>query len=80
MVNNKLKQMRETVLSELGHIPEWPKPQGELRMLYWGLRMHSLGKRVKIIKSAKEVLDECIVDLESQYPGAKFEYNRDFFK
>jgi len=80
VVNNKLKQMREKVLAELEHIPEWPKPQGELRMQYWNLRMHSLGKRVKIRKSAKEVLVECIADLGAQYPGAKFEYNGDFFK
>jgi hypothetical protein len=80
MVNNKLKQMREIVLAELKHIPDWPVHQGELRMQYWSLRMHSLGKKVKIRKSAKEVLDECIADLGSQYPGAEFEYNRDFFK
>ncbi len=80
MFNIKLKQMRGTVLAELAHIPKWPEPQGELRMQYWTLRMHSLGKRVKIRQTAKEVLDECIADLKTQYPGAKFEYNKDFFK
>lgn len=80
MVNSKLEQMRGKVLAELKHIPQWPGHQGELRMQYWSLRMRSLGKRVKIRKSAKEVLDECITDLGSQYPDVEFEYNGDFFK
>lgn len=41
----KLKQMREKVLKELEHIAAWPKPQKDLKMVYWFSTMHSLGKK-----------------------------------
>jgi len=50
----KLKQMREKVMRELEHIPDWPKPQKDLRMVYWSLRMHSLGKKQKLKKVLKK--------------------------
>ncbi|MBA7646585.1 hypothetical protein ES703_54350 [subsurface metagenome] len=75
----KLKQMREIVLRELEHIPNWPEPQGELRMVYWNRRMHSLGRKVNRQKTAKEVLEESIASLRGDYPGFKFEYDEQFF-
>ena len=75
----KLKQMREIVLRELEHIPDWPEPQGELRMVYWRLRMHSLGRRANKQKTAKEVLEESISSLKGDYPDFKFEYDEQFF-
>ena len=75
----KLRQMREIVLGELEHIPNWPEPQGELRMVYWSLRMHSLGKKVNRQKTAKEVLHESITSLQGDYPDFKFEYDKEFF-
>lgn len=75
----KLKQMRELVLRELEHIPNWPEPQGELRMVYWNRRMHSLGRKVNRQKTAKEVLEESIAFLRRDYPDFKFEYDEQFF-
>ena len=78
-MGQKLRQMREAVLSELEHIPNWPEPQGELRMVYWSRRMHSLGRKVNRQKTAKEVLDESIASLKEDYPDFKFEYDEQFF-
>lgn len=75
----KLKQMRELVLRELEHIPNWPEPQRELRMVYWDHRMHSLGRKVNRQKTAKEVLEESIASLRRDYPDFKFEYDEQFF-
>lgn len=75
----KLKQMREIVLKELEHIPKWPHPQEELRMVYWSLRMHSLGRRVDRPKTAKEVLEESINFLRTDYPNSTFRYDINFF-
>ncbi len=75
----KLKQMREIVLGELGHIPKWPEPQGDLRMVYWSRRMHSLGRKVNRQKTAKEVLEESIAYLRRDYPDFRFEYDERFF-
>jgi len=75
----KLKQMREIVLAELKHIPKWPEPQRELRMVYWSLRMHSLGRKVDRQKTAKEVLEESIASLKRDYPDFEFEYDEQFF-
>lgn len=75
----KLKQMREKVLEELAHITKGPKPQGELRMVYWSRRMHSLSEKVASNKTAKEVLEECIAHLQKDYPNYKFKYVEEFF-
>lgn len=34
----KLAKMRTTTRAELAHIPDWPQPQRELRMVYWSQR------------------------------------------
>ena len=78
-MGQKLRQMREIVLRELEHIPNWPEPQGELRMVYWSRRMHSLGRKVNRQKTAKEVLGESIASLSGDYPDFNFEYNEQFF-
>ncbi|MBA7519659.1 hypothetical protein ES705_11739 [subsurface metagenome] len=75
----KLKQMRAEVLKELQYIPDWPYPQGELRMAYWSWRMNSLGKKATIIKSATQILNECITNLKRDYPDFKFKYDENFF-
>lgn len=84
---SKLKQMREKVLKELKHIPDWPKPQKDLRITYWSYRMHSLGKKAKVKKSAKEVLDESIKHLRKhggvylqKSSDYKFQYDKEFFQ
>ncbi len=50
---DKLKQIRETMLKELKHIPERSRPQRELRMVYSRNRMHSLGKKADMPKTTK---------------------------
>ena len=75
----KLKQMREVVLKELEHIPNWPEPQKELRMVYWRRRMHSLGRKVNKKETAKEVLEESMNLLKRDYPNFSFEYDEEFF-
>jgi len=75
----KLKQMREIVLRELEHIPKWPEPQRDLRMVYWSRRMHSLGRKTKWQRTAKEVLEESISLLKEDYPEFKFQYDKQFF-
>jgi len=77
----RLTEMRALVRAELAHIPDWPKPhQSELRMSYWLLRMHSLGKKARAEKSALEVLQECITVLRQQYPDVQFDYDAAFFR
>ena len=76
---DRAKQMREKVLSELKHIPDWPQPQKELRMAYWMRRMHSLGKKMKMRKTAKEILEESINGLRESYPDFSFQYDQEFF-
>jgi hypothetical protein len=76
---SKLKQMRQSVQEELKHIPNLPLPQGELRMAYWQLRLHSLGKKGDA-KTPYEVLQECMASLEQDYPGYAFQYDRKFFR
>lgn len=73
----KLRQMREKVLKELEHIPDWPKTQKDLRMSYWFFRMHSLGKKAKVKKTAKEVLEDCIKDLKKK-GGVYFKKGSDY--
>ena len=75
----KLKQIRGTVLAELNHIPKGSQPQGALRMLYWSLRMHSLGRKVRLKKTATEVLIESIELLKADYPDFEFQYDEEFF-
>jgi len=76
---DKLKTMQERVKEELEHIPDWPDPQGELRMIYNTRRMRSLGKKATSKQTAKEVLKECISDLKPKHPDFQFLYDEDFF-
>jgi hypothetical protein len=77
---DRMRQMRETVRKELVHIPDYPPPQGELRMVYWGRRMHSLGKKAaRDPHTAKEVLEESIAYLKKYYSNFAFQYDKKFF-
>jgi len=76
---NKLRQMREEVLKELQYIPDWPFPQGELRMAYWSRRMNSLGKKATVKKNATQVIEECITYLKKDYKDFEFKYDENFF-
>jgi hypothetical protein len=74
-----LKQMREFVRQELVHIPDSPYPQGELRLAYWRLRMHSLGRKGSRNKTPKEILEESLAIVRPDYPDFEFEYDTLFF-
>lgn len=68
---DKLKQMRLTVKDELNYIPKGNEAQNELRMLYFGERMHSLGKKAKEPTTKEKVLERCIGVVEERHPGFK---------
>lgn len=72
--------MREYVLNKLNYIPKKQLPQGELRAMYWTQRMHSLGRKSIVTKTAREVLESCITYLRKDYPNFKFKYDKRFFK
>ena len=78
-MTNKLKKMQEKVKEELKHIPDWPEPQGELRMIYQTRRMHSLSEKVKTKQTAKKILEDCISRLKDDYPDFQFNFDEDFF-
>jgi hypothetical protein len=77
---SKLKQMRQIVRDELKHIPRSSLPQAELRLAYWHLRMHSLGRKAEKEKTPGEVLKESIAQIRPEYPDFKFEYDAEFFR
>ncbi len=79
MLSIKLKQMRKKVLEELEHIPKGSIPQGEPRGMYWIKRIHSSGKKAKINRTPRDVLDECISYLKRGYPDSEFGYDQAFF-
>lgn len=75
----KGKTIRETVKEEISHIPRGNAAQNELRMLYWPLRMHSLGKKATTQKTKKEILIEAINATKTSYPDFVAEYDEEFF-
>ena len=77
--SDKSKKMQEKVKEELKHIPDWPEPQNELRMIYQTSRMRSLGKKAERKQTAKEVLERCISRLKDDYPDFHFLYDENFF-
>lgn len=79
--------MRETVLHEMEHIPSSPKPQKDLRMVYWPFRMQSLGKNAEGNKIALDVLSDSIAHIKKHGgvhlpKGTNYEflYDRNFFR
>lgn len=75
-----LKLMRQTVLEELEHIPRGGDAQNELRLIYFSRRMHSLGKKARERKTAKEVLMESITRIKGDHPNFEPEYDKEFFE
>jgi len=76
----KLKTMRQIVLEELEHIPKGNDAQNELRLIYFNRRMHSLGRKAKEKKTAKNVLAESIARIKEEYPNFEPEYDKEFFE
>lgn len=77
---NKLKEMREQVKKELEYISRGNTSQNELRMHYWPLRMHSLGKKAKISETKEEILKKSIEAIKKDYPDFVPIYDKKFFK
>lgn len=76
-----LPEMRELVQQEMDHLPRWPKAQQSiLRLLYWSLRMNSMGKRAVVANDRSAVLRKCLDDLAKDHPGKEFDYDKAFFK
>jgi hypothetical protein len=76
----RLPDMRAKVRGELAHIPDWPQPQGELRMVYWSKRMASLGAKHREKGTPLEILRRCIAQLEPDHAGHRFEYDEHYFE
>jgi len=79
-MTSKLKEMREQVKKELEHIPRGNTPQNELRMLYWPLRMHSLGKKAKSDETKEEVLRRSIERIKEDCRDFAPQYDKKIFK
>ena len=73
--------LHQKVKEECRHIdkgrPHAPH-QGELKMLYANRREKSL-KGGTEVRTAAEVLGDCLVELGPKYPGAAWGYDRAFF-
>lgn len=76
----KLKTMRQIVLEELEHIPKGNDAQNELRLIYFNRRMHSLGRKAKEKRTAKDVLTESIARIKEEYPNFEPIYDKEFFE
>lgn len=76
----KLQDMHLQIKGELAHIPDWPEPQRELRMLYQVKQMRNFGSKTEHQKTRSEILAESIQQLRAYHPTYKFEYDPDFFE
>ncbi|MGI0012891.1 MAG: hypothetical protein ACREBU_05530 [Nitrososphaera sp.] len=77
----KLKEMREKVKEEMKHIPKGDEPQMEFRMIYWSLRMNSLGKKAGPARASTkgDVLKKAAEHLTKYHPDYKPYYDKEFF-
>ena len=88
MVNIKLIEMREKVKEEIQYIPKGNFYQNMLRQVYFSLRLHSLGKKVKDKKKYpddKNRILKLAIENVKQYTakqGIEFKsnYDRNHFK
>lgn len=77
---SKLKKMRDDVKGELKHIPKGDFWQNQLRQVYWGVRMNSLGKKAQIKYTKEEALRESIGYVKKNYSSFIPQYDKIFFK
>jgi hypothetical protein len=75
-----LADMRAKVRAELAHIPDWPAPQRELRMVYWSMRMASLGRKRQVVGTALDVVRQSIESLKDRHPDHTFQYDEAYFR
>ncbi len=76
----RLPEMREKVRAELAHIPDWPAPQRELRMVYWSMRMASLGRKRQVEGNALDIVQRSIATLKDHHPAHTFQYDEGYFR
>jgi hypothetical protein len=79
-MSTKLKEMREQVKAEMNHIPKGDLAQNEFRMMYWGMRMHSLGKYSVKKESKSDVIKKAEEQLKMSFPEYKPMYDKEFFR
>ncbi len=75
----KLKKIREKAKREMKYIPRGDEPQNILRMIYWNIRLNSLGKNPKF-ETKEDCLKYAIKEVTKEYPEFKPRYNKNFFK
>jgi hypothetical protein len=78
-MTDRLKTMRQQVKEEMEHIPRGNLPQNELRQVYWGLRMNSLGKKAKEPETKEDVLKKSIENVRKEYRDFEFQYDAEYF-
>lgn len=78
-MNEKLKAIRDQVKAELEHIPRGNSDQNELRMIYWPLRMNSLGKKAKTVETKESILKKAINELKKSHHDFRPQYDSQFF-
>jgi len=66
-------------MDEMEHIPRGDYAQNELRMYYWPLRMHSLGKKRKTIETKESILKRSIEMVKESDSNFKPHYDEQFF-
>jgi len=74
-----LKAMRNQVKEELNHISRGDLPQNEMRMVYWLMRMNSLGKKRKGDQTKEDILKIAIADVKKTYHDFEPKYDSSFF-
>jgi len=75
----KLNEMRKQVKEELNYIPRRDFDQNILRQTYWGLRLHSLGKKAGCETSKEEVLVKALKLTRRDSPDFCARYDEQFF-
>ena len=79
-MNESLKAMREQVMAEMKYIPRGNYAQNMLRMIYWPLRMNSLGKKAKTVETKESILKKAIEETRKTYPDFSPKYDDHFFE
>ncbi len=75
-----LAAMRELVLDEMEYIPRRPKEQqSRLRLIYWSMRMNSLGKKGEIPNDKHAVMKQCLAEPKKLHPDEEYVFDREYF-
>lgn len=75
----KLNEMRRQVKEELNHIARWDFNQNMMRQVYWGMRLHSIGKKAERESSKEEILVKAIKFIKKDNPNFCPRFDDNFF-